>query len=132
VAKERPTQSLGDFILGAIRDIEAGRAQKKFQPPEGRQTAGFDMKDQHPDLPRRFGHNETARIEFADLYIEGEQAEDRAHYREFDTGESDEEFWHNYYAAIREELDDYLEYLENSGYDEATSQDVGIFVASVA
>lgn len=124
---KQPEQSLGDFIMSAIRGLEAERKVPKFQLPEGRQAGGFDMKDQHPDLPREFSRNTQASIEAHYVYFtdEGELQENTVRLF-FDTGANDEEFWHNYHAAIRDELEIEIADVEG-GY-----QDFSVFVASMA
>jgi len=130
----RPEQSLGDFILSAIRSLESQQKVAKFELPEGRAVGGFDMKDQHPDLPRRFERNITATIQFDSLYISDSGQElPIPHYVEFNTGANDEEFWHNYFQAVRDELDyDIDEAGDSFPDDDVTSKEMSVFVARIA
>jgi len=123
----RPEPSLGEFILQAILDLETQQRPVKFQLPEGRQVGGFDMKDQHPDLPGRFAHHTQASVETHYVYFtdDGDLQENTV-ILYFDTGANDEEFWHNYHSVIRDELDVETQDIEG-GY-----QDFAVFVARVA
>jgi len=122
----RPEPSLGDFILQAIRDLETQQKPVKFELPEGRQAGGFDLKDQHPDLPRRFERNTQGSIEAHYFYIDDDDVEHEDTVRLFfDTGTTDEEFWHNFHDAIRTQLEIEIAELEGS------YQDISVFVASM-
>ena len=122
----RPEPSLGDFILQAIRDLQTQQKPAKFELLEGRQVGGFDMKDQHPDLPRLFARHTQASVETHYVYFtdDGDLQENTITLY-FDTGANDEEFWHNYHSVIRDELDVETADIEG-GY-----QDFAVFVARV-
>lgn len=125
--KEPERQSLGDFIIQTLNVMSAERKPAAFELPEGRQAGGFDMKDQHPDLPRRFEHNQQVSVEAHYVYFtdEGELQENTVTLF-FNSGANDEEFWHNYHAAIRDELETETADIEG-GY-----QDFSVFVARMA
>lgn len=118
-------------------DFVAPEEPYKWEPTPGTQEQAFFVRDLDVgqggiDASRLIGQAEvTAAITITYLdhgtssMVEGEFDVT------FDPGSSEEEFWRNYHAAVRELLDDYLDDMAEGGAEKGDYSSFAVFVGGI-